>query len=215
MNRRRKITSSIFTGVAAVGAVGLGTGVAHAASGKWTVTPGGAYQAENETSASLIANGTHLTCGPSTAFASGSLHNASGNSPVVGSIANATFGTSSRPCTLAGLVNFTAKLKNPPAPLNIKAKSYNATTGVTTGVISGNISASLTGVGSNCHAIVTGTSIPGSFNNTTHALTINPGGASTLTIHSVSGCNGLIQNSEKAGFKATYITSPQQTITDP
>lgn len=213
MRTRRKVVSAAFTGVAAMGAVGLGTGVAHASGGTWTITPGGAYTGANSTNATLTANGTPLTCAPGTATATGTLQTtAAGTSPVIGSIATATFGTATSPCTLAGVVNFTAKLNN---PLNIKAQTYNAATGVTKGEISGPISATLTGVGTTCTATVTGTVLSGSFNNGADTLDINPSGAQTLTIHDVSGCNGLIANSEKAGFQATYIVSPPQTIVDP
>jgi hypothetical protein len=212
MSNRKKIASIAFTGVAAVTAVGFRAGTALASSGTWKITPNGPYQAENSTSATLIANHTTLTCDPGTAAAAGSLKpSGTGTSPVVGSIKSATFGTSNSPCTLAGLVNFTATLKQ---PLNIVGQSYNPATGVATGKLSGDISASLNGA--NCHAIVKGTSVPISFNNSTHLLNVNPNSKSTLTIQSVQGCNGLIKNSEPAGFHAKYLTNLSNlTITDP
>ncbi|HEV3379395.1 MAG TPA: hypothetical protein VG142_00175 [Trebonia sp.] len=203
MSKRKKVASIAFTGIAAVTAVGFRAGTALAASGTWKITPNGAYQAENSTSATLIANGTKLTCEPGTATASGALKaTGTGTSPTIGSIKTAAFGTTDSPCTLAGLVNFTATLNK---PLNIVAKSYNATTGVATGHLAGDISATLTG--NACTAKVTGASIPVSFNNGTHLLDINPKSASTLTIRSVTGCEGLIKSGEAAGFHAKYLTS--------
>ena len=220
MSKRKKIASVAFTGVAAVAVVGLKTGTALAASGTWNVTDGGAgytgpVSGINSTTATLDANGTKLTCAASTAVASGSVpaSTVTGTSPTLGTISTATFGTTTKACTYAGLVNFTAKLNK---TVSIQGGTY--ANGVTTGKLAGSISATLTGVnGTTCSATITGTSIPATYTNATHTLAVNPNSVSTLKITHVSAghCDGLLTSGEPAAFTAAYKFSPPLSITGP
>lgn len=217
MGNRRKVSSIVFTGVAAAGAVGLGTGTANAASGPFHITNGGAGYAGpvsgvNSTSATLTAHGTKLTCVPGTASASGSVpaSTVSGTPAKLGTITGANFGTGPA-CSYAGLFHFTATLNK---PVSLIGSSYAS--GVTKGKIAGGISATLNGVsGTTCTATITGPSLSASYHNDTHALTINPSGTSGLKVTSISagGCGGLLALSEPAAFTATYQFNPPLSVT--
>jgi hypothetical protein len=223
MSKAKKVASIAFTGAAAAVATGAGMGVgagpAFASGGTWHITPGGHYTATNVSPAILNANGISLTCPVNAATASGSLSGDGRTGPTVqlGTITNAQFGTAASPCSLLGF-GVVARLH--------KATTLSATgyaSGVTTGQIGNGatsaISASVSGVnGFACHMEIRGASLPGSFNNASHDLTINRGHASQLTITSIApsqSCLGLFGANEPAWFAAKYNTSPQQTITDP
>jgi hypothetical protein len=222
---RRKVASIAFTGAAAAGAVMMVGPGAHATSGKWIITGSKGkiansthYSASNSTKATLSAGTVTLSCPKSTASTSGKLFQSkTGTPPVqIGTIAKANFGTGSTRCNLGGF-HFSAKLNK--TPLKLNAKTYAAP--VTTGSVTGSISATIHGVGGfACTAVVTGTSIPASFNNTTHHLTVNPGTHhKTLHVKTATGCPGVTA-SQSAGFAATYhITAPTSlktaTIVDP
>lgn len=219
MSKGKKIASVAFTGVAAVTAVGLHAGTALAASGTWNITNGGAGYTgavsgvNNNSAATLTANGTTLTCPEKTATASGSVpaSTVTTTPATLGSISAASFGTTAKPCTLGGLVNFTAALNK---PVSLVGSTYKS--GVTTGKLAGTISATLTGVdGTPCSATITGTSIPATYTNATHTLTVNPGNVSTLAITHVSAgrCDDLLASGEKAAFHANYNFTPPLSVT--
>jgi hypothetical protein len=214
MSKRKKIASVAFTGAAAVTAIGMGVPRAMAASGTWKITNGGNPYAGhvsgvNTTSATLDANGTVLTCHPGTAQASGSVPAASPAGPALGTISKATFAS----CSASGIFDFTAAINK---PVTLSGSTYSA--GVTKGKIAGGISATLNGVnGTTCHATIKGTSLSASYNNATHALTVNPGAHSALSIASVSAghCSGLLTTGEPAAFTATYQFNPPLSVTGP
>jgi hypothetical protein len=214
MRRNRKIASIAFTGVAAMGAVGLGAGPALAAGGTWTVNEpnGTAFAGSNTTSAKLDAGGVNLTCKPGTAIASGTVsgNGKSGTPASIAAVSHATFGTASEPCSVLGF-GVTATLNK---ATHVIATAATSTGGVTAGHLGNSISATITGAGTfACTMVVTGTSVPGSFHNTGNALDINPSSKPTLKIKSVTGCDGLFTAGESAYFKANYTTSPALTVT--
>jgi hypothetical protein len=205
MSRRKKVASVAFTGVAALGAVGLTAGHAHAATAtvtNVTVTPGGPYSASNVGSPVLVDTTTNaqLTC--TTAFASGSLTGSPTGSKV-GTVSSATFTN----CTVATLP-FTAHLKK---PAMLYATGATSAGGVTQGELK-SISASITGTGGfACHAVVTG-SLPGSFHNASDHLVIDPNHSATLHVESATSCAGELNTSNMAYFAATYNVIPPQTV---
>lgn len=218
MSKGKKIASVAFTGVAAMTAVGLRAGTALAAS-TWHINQpnGTAFTGVNSTSATLTAGGVTLTCHPGTATAAGSVsgNDRAGVPAQLGKVKDASFGTTSSPCSLLGL-GVKAHLKH---PIGINASQPTTAAGVTKGWIgvgsktSNPISASISGFsGFSCHMVVAGNTIPASFSNATHTLHVNPGSATTLKIKSVSGCDNLFKANESAGFKATYVTSPPLTV---
>jgi hypothetical protein len=218
--RTKKVASVAFTGTAAAALVGVNTGPALATGGTFKVSNGttpytGAYSG-TFTSGMTFVDTTHpftLTC--TSAWASGSIPHSAGTASksAVGTVAA---GATIIHCSLLG-TTFNAKL--------IKATKLwvtGATTGgVTPGYVGskGNttaISLSWIGSGNNCHATITGSSVPGQFVNSLHELKLNAGKAATLTIHSPTNCP-VIQNNDKAYFTANYkVTTPTAlNITDP
>jgi hypothetical protein len=217
MRRNRKIASIAFTGVAAIGAVGLGAGPALAAGGAWTINePNGTnFTGTNSSPATLTAAGVPLTCADGTAVAHGTVsgNGKSGVPASLAAISAATFGTTTSPCSVLGN-GVTAKLTH---GTHLVASNATNTSGVTKGYIGSNpkvtdgISASINGVnGFSCHMVVTGTYVSGSYHNTGNFLKIGPGG--DLTIKSVTGCLGVFAAGESAGFTAKYNTSPKLTV---
>ncbi|WP_395110507.1 hypothetical protein [Actinomadura sp. SCN-SB] len=213
MSKRKKVASVMFTGTAATALVGAGIQPAAAAQSDWTITPGGSgITGHNTTDAVLtVSTGTgpiSLVCPASTVDATATLNNTNGAPPVqLGTIDTATFGTSSNPCSLFGL-GVVATLDNA-IPLNATAFPSG---GVTQGSLGPNINATITGTNFSCNMHVTGTTIAGNYNNGTGVLAVNPAGSRTLHIDEVSGCLGLFQVSNNAGFQADFTVDPKQTI---
>jgi hypothetical protein len=220
----RKIASVAFTGGAAMAAIGMAAQPAFATGGKWVPNPGpGAYTAHNVGNTTLSVSTSlgvqTLTC--PTAAAAGSLKSntaASGFVPI-GTVSGGktTFGTTASPCTL-GPIHFTAVLNK---TINLSAKG--TVSKPITGRVDGSISATLTGVGNSCVAHVTGTSVPGSWHNSSggagvsHTLDINPSHLKTLKVKDATNCP-IIKAGNPAGFFARYaLDSPRsnQLITDP
>lgn len=208
MSNRKKVASVAFTGAAATLAVGFGTLPAHAAS-SWHIKNGGTGytgHVEGKTTTSGVltsSHGTSLVCLPGKAAASASVSksNVPGKPATIAKIKNAAFTS----CSTGG-IRFNAT-----ATASLVASNYNAGTGVTTGKLT-NIHATLTGIGNNCKATITGTSLPGSYSNTNHNLTADPTGAMTLTVQSATGCGGLLAGA-KANFEATYHISTPGALT--
>ncbi len=211
MSNSKKIASIAFTGAAAATMVGLNVAPAFATGGTWTITPHGNFKSASNstTKATLHAGTATLTCNSKTAFASGNLvSKVTGTPAQLGTISKATFGsTTSTRCTLAGTLKFNAKL-------NHAAKLFGSTyaSGVTKGQLR-SISASIHGdSGFACAATVKG-KLPGSFNNTTHLLTIDKSKKSSLSITAVTGCAGQLKVGQKAYFTATYNTGTLKNVT--
>lgn len=219
MSKRKKVASVAFTGTAAAAAIGMGVPSAMAASGTWTIANGGAGYAGpvsgvNSTPATLNAHGTAITCAKSTAVAAGSVPSSTvtGTPAKLGTISSAGFGIGPA-CSFEGLFHFTAALNKP-----VSLIASTSAGGVVQGKIAGGISATLTGVsGTVCSATVTGPSLSASYDNATHALTINKSHTSGLKITNIGpqGCEGLLTTGESAAFTATYAFSPPLTVTDP
>lgn len=211
--RKRRVASIAFTG-AAVAAAGTVVHIpaARAASGHWTINPGGKYTAAaGATSLSDVTAGAKLTC--TSATAAGSLSKTSftqtgSTSFKAGPVSKGTFGSSANTCAGPLGLAFDAVLNH--ATLN--AKSFKS--GITHGKMT-SISATLHGVGVSCTATITG-SQPYSYNNATHQLTVLGGAtADSLTATAVTGCLGVVKTGDKNFFHGAYTVSPAQTITDP
>lgn len=92
---------------------------------------------------------------------------------------------------------------------NINAASFSS--GVTTGKIT-NAKATVVDSGV-CSFTVTG-SVGIKYTNSTHVLAV-PGGTAGLTVSNVSGCLGLINNNDKAKFKANYALKATNSAFNP
>jgi hypothetical protein len=211
VSNSRKIASIAFTGAAAATMAGLNVAPAFATGGTWTVTPHGKFTSasNSKTKATLHAGTATLTCNSKTAFASGSLKSKSTVTPAhLGTISKATFGsTPATRCTLAGTLKFNASLNH---PAQLYGSTYAA--GVTKGQLR-SISATIHGdSGFACTATIKG-KLPGSFNNTTHLLTIDASKKSSLSITAVTGCAGQLKVGQKAYFNATYNTGTLKNVT--
>lgn len=212
--KRSKVASVAFTGAAAAATVGFATQPAAAApASTWHITPGGSFTGTNVGNPVLVdtTTGVSLTC--TTAAAAGNLsgNGKTGASVKLGAINTATFGTSANPCSFLG-INFTATLNK---ATTLSGSHYAG--GVTNGHIgnktANNISATLTGLNVSCHAVIVGSTLPGSWVNASNALNINPGHAATLKVKSVTGCLGAMHSGDNAFFAAKYHANPAQTIT--
>jgi hypothetical protein len=209
--RKRKVASIAFTGAAVAATTGFNVPAAFAAGSTWTVTPGGPYTATATGTANLLDVNTSASLTCSAATAAGALKTGSGQSNPIGTISQATFGSTGHFCTGPLGTKFTAALKA--GPWDISAVSTKS--GTTTGKLT-HISASITGQsGFGCKATVSG-SVPMSYQNATHALIIDTAHAATLTVKSTNGaCLGAINSGDQAWFSGTYNLSPAQTITSP
>jgi hypothetical protein len=92
---------------------------------------------------------------------------------------------------------------------NINAASYSS--GVTTGKIS-NIKAKVTDPGT-CTFTATG-SVAVKYTNKTHVLSV-PGKTAGLKVSGVSGCLGIINNGDKAKFRANYALKANTAANNP
>lgn len=226
-------TATALAGLTLAGA-GLGGIPAKAAATSWhgnvknsTIFTG--HNILKSATLSVSAGGIQVSalCSPGNASVSGHF---SGNGkmglPVhLGNVLHAGFGTQpGQLCTLDGAISISAVLNH---SVGVNASQPTSPGGVTTGWIgqprasgptSGNpnpISATINGLNLTCHLIVSGSSIPGSLHNASGVFTINPGHVKTLEITQASGCFGLFSPGDKAGFFASYSTSPALSVTGP
>lgn len=143
----------------------------------------------------LKDKGTTLQCEKSEA--NGTIKEGTGLSGVdLAEITSTTWGNGSEECT---------------GPLGIKFKvtqegtwDLNAT-GVEGGEVTGtvtNVKAALSG--SLCSFKVSGEVNKGSYNNSTHKLTVDGNG---LIVSGVSGCFGLVKNEDNSEFVAEYVVA--------
>ncbi|WP_395110506.1 hypothetical protein [Actinomadura sp. SCN-SB] len=84
--------------------------------------------------------------------------------------------------------------------------------GVTPNRLGPNINVTITGTNFSCNMHLTGSAISGDYTNSTGVLRVNPTGALTLHIDAVSGCLGVWQVGDTAGFRADFTVNPKQTI---
>jgi len=92
---------------------------------------------------------------------------------------------------------------------NINATSYSS--GKTTGTIS-NVKATVNDPGV-CTFTATG-SVAVTYTNSTQTLAV-PGKTAGLTVSNVSGCFGIINNNDKAEFKANYKLTANTSADNP
>jgi ribosomal protein S8E len=214
MSRRKKVASLAFTGAAAAAALGMQAGTAFAVAGTWKIsapkgTPyHGAFDGKATGAGTTLVDSKHtsfpLTC--TSATATGSLP----HSTVTGTTATTTIGTiktaAFNHCSFDG-VTFKAKLTKTG---NLRATTYNKTTGITKGTITA-VTAALSGSGNSCHATVTGT-VSASYVNGKHDLVVGKGHKATLTIHNpTAGCL-ILGNGDHAYFTATYAVSTPKSL---
>jgi hypothetical protein len=219
ISKKHKVASAAFTAVATAGLTGFGAGAANAASGPWTVTPGGTFHAHNITPAVLVdhTKSTHpsINCPVSTVHVTGTAKTGGGLSgKSLAAISNATFGSispASHQCTGPAGLHFTAHGSQYPWHLN----AVSSTAGTVFGTITG-IHAVVVSTGGICSFHVSG-AVSASYTNPTSK---NPKGTlkvisgSGLTIKSVHNCLNVVSNGDLAGFHGSFsVFSNAQTIT--
>jgi hypothetical protein len=212
--RKIRMASIAFTGAAAAAGVGMHVPAAFAASGTWTVTNAGPYNAAAaSTHLRDVTAGVTLNCKSGTA--AGSINKttftqAGSTSFSAGPITHGTFGGAAHPCSSSlGLgLKFDAVLSQG----TLNAKSYKS--GVTHGKIT-DIKATINGLsGLTCTASFTG-SQPYSYTNATGQLAVTGNSShDSLTTGAVTGCLGVIQKGDKNFFNGIYtVTPPAPVIT--
>ncbi|MFC5910721.1 hypothetical protein [Streptacidiphilus monticola] len=203
----RKISKSTAVLATAVGCA-LGVGVTTAsAAGTWTVSGGTSFTG-SASSPTLTdsRSGAKLTC--TSSAASGTAANGTGLSGTgIASLSSVSWTN----CTGPAGITFTVTPQGLPWAFNAVSYSAPVTTGTLTGVkahISGTLcSADFQGATAGSTA-----TLNGSYNNTTHQLTISGG---NLHAYNVVGCLGLIANNDAATYNGVYTVSPALTITSP
>jgi hypothetical protein len=211
--RTSKVASVAFTGAAAAMTVGMVAANAQAASSWHIKNNGNAYtgpvKGKNNGAATLKdkKTGATLTCNLVHVTGSVPAANVAGTSPTVAKIQTTTFSS----CTAGGLFAFKAHLNH---ATNLHAQTYNATSGTTKGFLgtagtTNAISATISGIGNNCHAVITGSKLPGSYKNGTHSLIADPALTATLKVKSAKSCLGQLNTGDSAYFTGKFhITSP-------
>jgi hypothetical protein len=205
---RKATKSTLVAGAALAAAVGFAASPASAA-GTWTVSGGGSFTAK-ATNPTLTDNstGTQLKCTSSSA--AGTAPNGTGLSGTpIATISSVSWTSCSGP------LGITFSVAAQGLPWSLNAVSYSG--GVTTGTLTG-VKAHISGLG--CTADFGGATsgssatLTGSYNNTTHTLTISGG---NLHAYNVSGtCLGLINNNDAATYNAAYVVTPSTLkITSP
>lgn len=226
MSNRKKAVSIAFAAATAVGtAVGFTT-PAFASSGTWQVTASvggvrqpysGMYKATNSGVVTLQAgSGPVLQCSVGAASASGSIFSSApaNVSSQIGTIKQANFGTkaASKRCDIGPVsdpivAHAISATLNQSATLWLKPGSIQPSSGVMVdGQIKG-INAHISGIKggiAGCSGSVAG-SLPASYNNSTHTLTIDKSRSLGLTVTHVFGES---QGATSACFGALKLGSP-------
>jgi hypothetical protein len=210
-------------GGAAALAIGLGAATVAAATATWTVTPGAAFTNPG------IAIHSHLTDATTgTTFLCqgvgivGTLKSGSGLTNPLGQITAANgAGTGPLLCASSS-TQFGMTFSH--FPMDIRAVSYDASTGTTTGVITGiHITLSTVSGAPACTGTIDGTG-PAANNGTVHFSFLNSGGelhfnvGGNLHAYNVSGCGGLIHGDDAISYRARtfpYSNGVPNTITSP
>jgi hypothetical protein len=210
--RTSKVASVAFTGAAAAMTVGMVAANAQAASSWHIKNNGNAYTGpvkganNGPTVLKDKKTGATLTCKHAHVTGSVPAANVAGTSPTVAKIKTTTFSS----CTAGGLFAFKAHLNH---STNLHAGTY-AASGTTKGFLgtpgtTNAISATISGIGNNCHAVITGSKLPGSYKNGTHSLIADPALTATLKVKSAKSCLGQLNKSDSAYFTGKFhISSP-------
>ena len=183
------------------------------AAATWTIRPGGPV--------SLTTSGPLMLRDPSTAAVltctssqlSGTLKHGGGLPGTrIGSVTSGSFTHCNGPLGLP----FTLTASG--LPWHVNLTSYHATTGVAAGNLS---HAQLKLAGSNCRAVIDGTSgtasdgiIRFTYTTSTATLTVFPN-RGNLHFYNVSGCGGLFTAGDPASISGKLSVRPKQTITSP
>lgn len=199
-------------------AVTIGLGAPAAASGTWTVSPGGAASIRSESGLALFdeTTGAFIECESSSL--AGTFQAGSGMPGAkIAAITSVHFTT----CGLRqpdGSYSLSAR----GLPWFLNATYYNTAKDTVVGTISG-IHVVISAVG--CHTVVDGTgarAFDGTekfrYNNTRHLLSLNfpvTGASSTLHLYNASGCSGFFKNGDSVTFAAFLKVRPGQVITSP
>jgi hypothetical protein len=215
MTLMKRASNVLFTVAAAGAVVGLAAAPALASTTLTVkVTNGGTYTAtasktvfSNTTTAGTVSVTCTSTSTTPASKGTGSVPTATttGTSPVkIGTVGTLAFNNCTGP-----LGAVTTKVNS--LPYSLKVDSTTNSTGQTDGMITGiNVHVSMNG----CSFNVTGSS-PGFYSNGTHQLTmtttsglpIKPLNSAALTVNSVSGCFGLVNNGNHPTFKGVYTVS--------
>ena len=202
-------TTAILT-VAALGAGPAATAATRTVT-TWTVTPGGPFTSHaGTTKLKDTANGNSLNC--SSSALTGRFKAESGLSGIgIGSI---TAGGKFANCTGPLPLGYTITLRGLPWHVNV-ISDHN-------GVVRGTIShIEITASFPACRFTIDGTAAGAldgivlfSYSNSAHTLKLLPTGTN-LHFYRVSGCAGIVNSADSAGYLASYTLSPGQTITGP
>ena len=201
--------AAVAAAVAIAGAAALTGGApasASAASGGWSISPGGPFTATARPwGVTDTGTGSSFNCA-SLALHGQLMSGANVPGPVIGDFDSATVTS----CT--GPLGITFALAFPGFPWSISATGYTSGSDTVTGTISG-VGLHLSGVG--CTADFVGASgstatLDYAYANPTHQLTITGGDG---RIADVSGtCLGLFDNGDPANFDGVFDVEPPQLI---
>lgn len=212
---RTHLFATFAAGAAAALALGLGAAPVAASAATWTVTPGGAFNtpgAAHHSHLTDTAAGTALLC--QGVAIDGTVKSGSGLTNPLGQI-TAAHGDGTGPllCGSPPFGPFGMTFSH--FPMDIRAVSYDPTTGTTTGVITGIHLTLSTAFGAPaCTGTIDGTG-PAADNGAIHFSFFNTGGGlhlnvgSNLHAYNISGCGGLLHRGDALSYRA--ITSPIAT----
>lgn len=206
---KNKAVSIAFTGAAAALVAGLPAGQATAAGAIHIKNQGtgyaGAVKGKNNGAVTLKFPATGATIPCNAAWSASVPHSTvSGTSPVA--LVFKTMDLSG--CTIGGVIPLTGK--------NGKIVDYHVTGVITSGVTgylgtkgaSKAISLTLLGVGNNCRARITGSTIPASYLNPPHSLILDKARTTTLTVKSAASCGVLHTGSRAYMSGKVHISIP-------
>jgi hypothetical protein len=203
---RKRLTTIVLSGGAAVLAIGLAATTASATTAGWTVKPGGSFSSSGSDSVKDTKTGTTAKC--TSVKISGTLKKSAPSGAGLGTLTKASF----TGCSIGPIA---VKVAVHGLPWKLNATSYK--NGVTTGSISGiDLVATATG----CSATLDGTGAgkdngvaDATYSNSTGVLKLT--GKGNLHDYNVNGCAGLVGNGDPEVASGTNKVTPKQTITGP
>jgi hypothetical protein len=204
---RKPFSAALLTLSAAGVALALSATSASAATGPWTVSPGGSISGSaGTTTLTDTTSGLSISCTSSTL--TGTLKSGSGLAGAkIGTVTDVAFNN----CSVDGL---TLSISSGAVTWPLNAVSYK--NGVTHGTIT---TIHVTVSSSECSLVIDGTSgsahngkVKITYSNKTHKLAISPKGGN-LHVWDVSGCLGAVSNGDSGTIKSSYAVTPAQTIT--